>query len=61
VTELQLRTYGPADGRAVLALHGVTAHAARWRVLAEALPELRAASSEVVYGFLTGERRGVVT
>jgi lipase len=41
VTELQLRTYGPADGRAVLALHGVTAHAARWRVLAEALPELR--------------------
>ena len=41
VTELHVRTYGAADGPAVLALHGVTGHAARWRVLAEALPELR--------------------
>lgn len=29
------------DGRPVLALHGVTGHGARWRVLAEHLPELR--------------------
>lgn len=32
---------GPADGRPVLALHGVTGHSARWRVLAAALPEIR--------------------
>ncbi|MGI9003842.1 MAG: alpha/beta fold hydrolase [Pseudonocardia sp.] len=38
---LHLRTYGPEHGPAVLALHGVTGHSARWRVLAEALPELR--------------------
>jgi lipase len=41
VTGLHVVTYGAEGGRAVLALHGVTAHAARWRVLAEALPELR--------------------
>jgi lipase len=38
---LNVRLYGPADGPPVLALHGVTGHSARWRVLAEALPELR--------------------
>ncbi|MGE3285476.1 MAG: alpha/beta fold hydrolase [Pseudonocardia sp.] len=39
--ELHVRAYGPVDGRPVLALHGVTGHSARWRVLAAALPELR--------------------
>lgn len=38
---LHVRTYGPADGVPVLALHGVTAHAGRWRVLADALPQVR--------------------
>lgn len=38
---LHVRTYGPAHGRPVLALHGVTGHCARWKVVAEALPELR--------------------
>lgn len=36
---LHLHTFG--DGRPALALHGVTGHGARWRVLADALPELR--------------------
>ncbi len=39
VTPLHVHTFG--DGRPILALHGVTAHGARWRVLAEHLPELR--------------------
>lgn len=39
--ELHVRAYGPEDGRPVLALHGVTGHSARWRVVADALPELR--------------------
>lgn len=38
---LHVRTYGPADGRPVLALHGITGHSARWKVLADALPQLR--------------------
>jgi lipase len=38
---LHVHTYGPADGRPVLALHGITGHGARWRVLAEALPDVR--------------------
>ncbi|MDT7653751.1 MAG: lipase [Pseudonocardiales bacterium] len=38
---LNVRTFGPPDGVPVLALHGVTGHSARWRVLAEALPEIR--------------------
>jgi lipase len=43
VTELPLHvhTFGPADGRPVLALHGVTGHGARYRVLAEELPGIR--------------------
>lgn len=36
---IHVHTFG--DGRPVLALHGVTGHGARWRVLADALPELR--------------------
>jgi lipase len=36
---MHLHSFG--DGRPVLALHGVTGHGARWRVLADALPELR--------------------
>ncbi|WP_214404611.1 alpha/beta fold hydrolase [Pseudonocardia lacus] len=32
---------GPADGRPVLALHGVTGHAHRWDVLSAALPGVR--------------------
>lgn len=39
--ELFVRAYGPDHGRPVLALHGVTGHSARWKVLAEALPDLR--------------------
>lgn len=39
--ELHVRAYGPEHGRPVLALHGVTGHSARWKVLADALPELR--------------------
>ncbi|GAA1316610.1 alpha/beta fold hydrolase [Pseudonocardia xinjiangensis] len=38
---LHVRTFGPSDGVPVLALHGITGHSARWRVLAEALPEFR--------------------
>ncbi len=38
---LHIETFGPVDGRPVFALHGVTAHARRWQVLAAALPELR--------------------
>jgi lipase len=38
---LNVRTFGPQDGLPVLALHGVTGHAVRWRVLAEVLPEIR--------------------
>jgi len=38
---LHFRTYGPDEGPPVLALHGVTGHSGRWRVLADALPELR--------------------
>lgn len=41
VAPLHVRTFGPSDGMPVLALHGITGHSARWRVLAEALPELR--------------------
>lgn len=33
--------YGPETGRPVLALHGVTGNALRWRVLADALPQVR--------------------
>lgn len=39
--DLHVRIYGPEDGRPVLALHGVTGHSARWKVIADALPELR--------------------
>lgn len=38
---LNTHTYGPDDGPPVLALHGVTGHALRWQVLADALPEIR--------------------
>jgi lipase len=38
---LNVATLGPGDGRPVLALHGVTGHAARWTVLADALPAVR--------------------
>ena len=38
---LNVHLFGPDDGRPVVALHGVTGHALRWRVLAEQLPELR--------------------
>jgi lipase len=41
MSTLHHTAHGPPDGRPVLALHGVTGHAARWRVLAAALPELR--------------------
>ena len=38
---LNIRISGPDDGPPVLALHGVTGHAERWKVLTAALPELR--------------------
>lgn len=38
---LHVHSFGPTDGRPVLALHGVTGHGARWRVLAHALPGVR--------------------
>lgn len=38
---LHVHALGPDDGRPVLALHGVTGHGERWRVLADALPGLR--------------------
>ncbi len=41
MSALYVHTYGPDDGVPVLALHGVTGHGARWRVLAEALPHVR--------------------
>lgn len=41
MTPLNVRTFGPDDGRPVLALHGVTGHAMRWRVLADAVPGVR--------------------
>ncbi|MGI5127696.1 alpha/beta fold hydrolase [Pseudonocardia sp. CA-107938] len=36
---LNVRSFG--DGRPVLALHGVTGHAERWKVLADAVPGVR--------------------
>jgi lipase len=39
VSILNVHTYG--DGRPVLALHGVTGHGLRWRVLAAELPEIQ--------------------
>jgi lipase len=44
---LHVSTFGPPDGRPVLALHGVTAHSGRWRVLADALPELRLSAADL--------------
>lgn len=41
MTSLNVHIYGPDGGVPVLALHGVTGHGARWRVLAEALPHVR--------------------
>lgn len=38
---LHLHTFGPVDGVPVLAVHGVTGHGARWKVLADALPGVR--------------------
>lgn len=43
MTELPLHvhSFGPADGQPVLAMHGVTAHGARYQVLAGELPGVR--------------------
>ncbi|MFC4949415.1 alpha/beta fold hydrolase [Pseudonocardia sp. GCM10023141] len=38
---LNVRLYGPDAGRPLLALHGVTGHAARWEALAAELPDVR--------------------
>ncbi|MFC5995527.1 alpha/beta fold hydrolase [Pseudonocardia hispaniensis] len=38
---LNVHMFGSPDGIPVLALHGATGHGARWRPLAEAVPELR--------------------
>jgi lipase len=49
VTELPLHvhSFGPADGRPVLAMHGVTGHGARYRVLAQALPGVRVHAADL--------------
>lgn len=39
--ELHVHVHGPAAGRPVLALHGVTGHSQRWAVLSAALPDVR--------------------
>lgn len=39
--ELHVHVHGPATGRPVLALHGVTGHAQRWAVLSATLPDVR--------------------
>jgi lipase len=41
VSRLHVETFGPDDAPPVLALHGVTGHALRWRVPAAALAEYR--------------------
>lgn len=41
MARLNVIEHGPADGRTVLAVHGVTGHGARWRVLSNELPQLR--------------------
>lgn len=41
MASLHVHPFGPDDGVPVLALHGVTGHGARWKVLAEALPGVR--------------------
>lgn len=38
---VNVHEFGPPDGVPVLALHGVTGHARRWRVLADRLPHVR--------------------
>jgi lipase len=38
---LHVHTFGPADGRPLLAMHGITGHGARYRALAEALGDVR--------------------
>jgi lipase len=47
VTTLNLVISGPDDGLPVLALHGLSGHAARFRVLADALPEVRLVSVDL--------------
>lgn len=44
---LNLEISGPDDGLPVLALHGLSGHAARFRVLADALPEIRLVSVDL--------------
>lgn len=39
--QLHVHPFGSASGVPVLALHGITGHGARWRPLADAVPELR--------------------
>lgn len=38
---LHTHTFGPDDGLSLLALHGVTGHGRRWRVLSQQLPGVR--------------------
>jgi lipase len=48
MTVLSTRSWGPADGRPVLAIHGVTGHAGRFRRLAEeGLPRCRVVSVDL--------------
>ena len=49
VPELNLHTFGPADGPEILAVHGVTGHGARWWDLAENhLPEARVLAPDLI-------------
>lgn len=46
---MNFHTYGPADGREVLAVHGMTGHGARWAHLAENhLPDVRILAPDLV-------------
>ncbi|RMI35188.1 alpha/beta fold hydrolase [Nocardia stercoris] len=41
MSELNVHRFGPESGPTILALHGLTGHGLRWRLLAERLPDCR--------------------
>lgn len=48
MSSLNVEVFGPADGPSVLAIHGLTGHAKRWRDLAEALPAVRVVAPDLL-------------
>jgi lipase len=49
MSEMAVTIFGPADGAAVLAVHGITGHGRRWRDLATGhLPELRIVAPDLL-------------